>query len=298
MEIRQLRYFIAIAEREHFNRAAQHLAVAQPALTRQIKLLEAELGVDLFERLPRGVRLTPAGRFFLTEARGILRQIASAVSGTQATAMGRAGRLRLGVIEMGAWHGLIPDGLRAFRAQFPAVEVNLSVLPSPAQFEALRAQQLDAALMYYPPKNAGFAALPLLRHPVMIALPAESPLAEQRQVALADLAGAPFIGFRREVSPQYHDEIHAECRARDFWPRYVTDSSNEADMLALVSAGAGVCFVNSCQRWRLPYGVRILPLTDFDVGLDLHYVYPEQDVPLPVRNFVTVLLAMLAQQTR
>ena len=293
MEIRQIQYFVAIAEREHFNRAAQALNIAQPALSRQMKLLETEMGVALFERLPRGIRLTPAGRFFLEEARGILRQIAQSVSGTQAAAMGRAGLLRLGVIEMGAWQGLIPDSLRRFRKEFPAVELNLSVLSSPGQLAALRARTLDAALMYYPPKNAGITAISLLRHPVMIALPAEDPRADQDKIALPDLKGTGFIGFRREISPQYHDEIHAECRRHDFWPQFVTETSNEADMLALVSAGAGVCFVNACQRWRQPHAVRILPLVDFDVGLELHYAYPEQGATLPVLHFGRVLQEVL-----
>ncbi len=295
MEIRQIQYFIAIAEREHFNRASQHLNIAQPALTRQMKLLEAEMGVALFERLPRGIRLTPAGRFFLDEAREIVRHLSTAVTRTQAAAAGRAGRLRLGVIEMGAWHGLIPDSVRRFRKVFPAVDLDLAVLSSPGQIEALRARKLDAGLLYYPPKDAGFVAIPLIRHPVMIALPAESPLAGQAQVRLRDLADENFIGFRREMSPQFHDEIHAECRARDFAPRFLTETGSEADMLALVSAGAGVCFVNSCQRWREPHSVRILPLTDFDVHLELHYAYPETDTALPVRHFETIVRGVLAQ---
>lgn len=297
MEIRQLQYFVAIAEREHFNRASQVLNIAQPALTRQMKLLEAEMGLLLFERLPRGIRLTPAGRHFLGEAREILRQLQTAVSRTQAAALGRAGQLRLGVIEMGAWQGLIPDSLRQFRREFPAVALDLAVLSSPSQIEALRARKLDAGLLYYPPKQAGFHAIPLIRHPVMIALPAEDPRAAQAVVRLADLADAPFIGFRRPFSPQFHDEIHAECRARDFLPRFITETASEADMLALVSAGAGVCFVNSCQRWREPHAVRILPLADFEVSLELFYVYPEDDPVLPVAGFRRVVEAVLAAQT-
>lgn len=298
MELRQIQYFVAIAEREHFSRASQVLNIAQPALTRQMKLLEAELGVELFERLPRGIRLTPAGRHFLDEAREILRHIQSSVIRTQAAAAGRVGRLRLGVIEMGAWHGLIPDSLRQFRRDVPGIELDLSVLSSPAQIEALRARKLDAGLLYYPPKRAGFHAVPLIRHPVMIALPVENPLSAEPLIQLKDLAQENFIGFRREFSPQFHDEIHAECRARDFMPQFITETSREADMLALVSAGAGVCFVNSCQRWREPHGLRILPLVDFDVSLQLFYVYPEQEPVLAVSEFQSVIAKVLAQSTQ
>jgi len=289
MEIRQIQYFIAIAEREHFSRASEHLRIAQPALSRQMKLLEAELGVELFERLPRGIRLTPAGKFFLEHSRSILGQISNAVSLTQAMAAGRAGRLRLGVIEMGAWQGLVPDSIRRFRKEFPAVELELSVLSSPGQTEALKAGRLDAGLLYYPPRDAGLVAIPLIRHPVMIAVPVESPHAESTEVDLNDLSGEAFIGFRRAVSPQFYDEIQAECLAYGFEPRFITETSCEADMLALVSAGAGVCFVNACQRWREPHAVRIRPLRNFGVFLELHYVYPEQN-NLPVaRHFQSII---------
>ena len=289
MEIRQLQYFTAIAEREHFNRASEYLRIAQPALSRQMKLLEAELGVVLFERLPRGVRLTPAGKFFLEHSRSILGQIASAVALTQAMAAGRAGRLRLGVIEMGAWQGLVPDSIRRFRKEFPVVELELSVLSSPGQIEALRMGRLDAGLLYYPPKEAGLVAVPLVRHPVMIAVPAESPHAVRAEVNLHDLSDEDFIGFRRAVSPQFHDEIHAECQAHGFAPRFITETSCEADMLALVSAGAGGCFVNACQRWREPHSVRIRPVRDFGVCLELHYVYPAGDNLPAVRHFQSMV---------
>lgn len=296
MEIRQIRYFIAIAEREHFNRAARHLNIAQPALTRQMKMLEEELSVQLFERLPRGVRLTPAGRFFLEEARAILDRISDAVSGTQAAAVGHAGRLRLGVIEMTAWHGLVPESIRLFRQQYPAVELVLSVLSSSDQIDALLAKRLDAGLLYHPPRGIGLTALPLMRHPVMIALPAESPLAKLDRVGLGDLEPLNFVGFRREASPHFHDNIQAECRARNFVPRFVTETGGEAEMLALVSAGVGVCFVNACQRWREPQAVRILPLVDFHVDLELHYVWSEQAAELPAAHFGAVLRSVLARE--
>lgn len=289
MEIRQIRYFVAIAERAHFSQAAAHLHVAQSALSRQMKLLEEEIGTPLFDRLPRGVRLTPAGRFFLDEARGILAQLGRVSAQTRAAATGRAGRLRLGVIEMAAWQGLVPDSIRRFRRAFPAVELDLTITPSPGQVEALRAGRLDAGLLYYPPQDGGFTAIPLVEHPVMIALPAENPLAAAGALRLADLTGLPFIGFRRAFSPQFHDQIHAECRARGFVPDFITETSSESEMLALVSAGAGVCFVNSCQRWREPHAVRIRPILDFDVRLVLHFAYPAgQDLP-PVRHFQTVV---------
>ena len=124
MEFRQILYFIAIAEAEHFGRASKRLRIAQPALSRQVKLMEAEIGTALFERLPRGVRLTEAGRVFLTHARQLRADMQNSIDAARAAAAGNAGHLRLGFIEVAGWHGLVPTGIRRFRDQFPGVRLS------------------------------------------------------------------------------------------------------------------------------------------------------------------------------
>ncbi|MRX51745.1 LysR family transcriptional regulator [Paracoccus sp. S-4012] len=272
MELRQIQYFIAIAELEHFGRASQRLRIAQPALSRQMRLLEAELGLSLFERLPRGVRLTEAGRVFLERARLVMQQLDHAVLEAKAAAAGHAGVLRLGVIEVAAWQGLVPDAIRRFRADHPAAQLVLAALSGAEQVEAIEAQQLDAGLMYNPAPDAGLEATPLARHPVMLAVNVNSPLAGREAVRLADLADEDLLGFRRRESPQYYDDLQAAFRRAGFTPRLTAETRREADLLALVSAGAGVALVNSCQRFRPPQEVRFVPVSDLDVGLTLAYV--------------------------
>lgn len=290
MELRQILYFVAIAEAEHFGRAAQRLRIAQPALSRQMKLLEADLGLELFERLPRGVRLTAAGRVFLAEMQALQTQLARSVAVARAAAAGQQGALRLGFIEAVAWHGLVPEAIRAFRAAFPAVDLTLAAMPTADQLAALRQGQLDAALVYNPLPADDLTAIPLVRHAAVLAVPAEWP---QTRVALADLAGMPLVGFQRRGSPRFFDDLHARYRAAGFTPRYVAELMAETEILALVSAGVGAAIANSSQTWRPPHGVRFLPVSGLDVSLQLALVHRAAD-PAPVLDKFKGILTMLA----
>ena len=292
MDLRQIQYFTAIAEAEHFGRAAQRLRIAQPALSRQVKLLEGELGVDLFERLPRGVRLTAAGRVFLAECKGLQGQLARAVAAAQAAAAGQQGALRLGFIEAVAWQGLVPDAIRAFRAAFPGVELTLAAMPTAEQLAALRQGQLDAALIYNPLPADDLTALPLVRHAALLAVPAEWPM---DRVALADLAGMPLVGFQRRGSPRFFDDLHARYRAAGFTPRYVAELMAETEILALVSAGVGAAIANASQMWRPPHGVRFLPVEGLNVTLQLALVHRAGD-PAPVLERFKGILSGLAAE--
>lgn len=290
MDLRQIQYFTAIAEAEHFGRAAQRLRIAQPALSRQVKLLEGELGVDLFERLPRGVRLTAAGRVFLAESRGLQAQLARAVAAARAAAAGQQGALRLGFIEAVAWHGLVPDAIRAFRAAYPGVDLTLAAMPTADQLAALRQGQLDAALIYNPLPAEDLTALPLVRHPAVLAVPAEWPV---ERVVLGDLAAMPLVGFQRRASPRFFDDLHARYRAAGFTPRYVAELMAETEILALVSAGVGAAIANACQMWRPPHGVRFLPVAGLNVSLQLALVHRAGD-PAPVLERFKSILSGLA----
>lgn len=295
MELRQIHYFIAIAEVEHFGRAAQRLRIAQPALSRQVKLLEAELGLELFERLPRGVRLTAAGRVLLTELQGVQAQLARAVAAARAAAAGQHGTLRLGFIEAVAWHGLVPDAIRAFRAAYPGVELNLAAMPTAEQLAALRQGALDAALVYNPLPVDDLTVVPLVRHPAVLAVPAESPLAARSEVTLADLAGQPLIGFQRRGSPRFFDDLHSRFRAAGFTPRYVAELMAETEILALVSAGAGLAVSNSSQIWRPPHGVRFIPVRDLNVSLQLGLVHRKGDAAPVLERFKAILTGLAAE---
>ncbi|KRW95227.1 hypothetical protein AQY21_15620 [Paracoccus sp. MKU1] len=291
MELRQIHYFIAIAEEEHFGRAAQRLRIAQPALSRQMRLLEEELGLQLFDRLPRGVRLSAAGQVFLIELRRVVGELQRAVAVTRRAAAGEAGVLRLSLIESACWHGLVPESLRIFRMRFPAVDLSLTTMSTGPQLAALRQCKTDAALVYNPPPAEDLTTVPLIRYPAVLAMPADCPLAERPRIHLADLASWPLIGFRRAASPRFYDDISVSMHAAGVASRYIAELENETEMLALVSAGAGLAIANSAQRWRPPHGVRFAPVEDLDVGLHLHLLHRLGDVPPTLTQFIQILLA-------
>lgn len=292
MELRQIQYFIAIAEVEHFGRAALRLRIAQPALSRQMKLLEAELGIELFERLPRGVRLTAAGRVFLDEARHMLVQLTRAVAAAQGAAAGKAGSLRLGFIEAVAWQGLVPDAIRRFRNEFPGVALTLAAMPTGEQLASLRQGRLDAALIYNPLPADDLTVLALVRHPVVLAVPVESPLAERTALMLRDLEDQPLIGFQRRASPRFFDDLQARFRAVGLTPRFVAELATETEILAMVSAGAGLALANSRQIWRPPHGVRFIPVNDLAVSLTLSLVHASENRNPTVNHFIAILEAL------
>lgn len=291
MELRQIRYFIAIAEDEHFGRAAARLHIAQPALTRQMKLLEAELGFDLFERLPRGVRLTEAGRVFLSEMKEMVRQLQSGISRAGAAARGAFGVLRLSMIESVAWHGLIPDTLRTYRRNFPDVDVSLSTMPTEQQLVRLRQRHTDAAIVYNPFANkiADLTAIELARQPMVLAMPADCPLAEKDEIFIRDLIGYTLIGFQKSASPKLYDDLQAALSMVEFTPNFISEPVNETEILALVSAGAGLAFANESQIWRKPHGIVFSPVADLDVTMSLQIVHRPDDVSPTLHEFLSIL---------
>src|ERR1700741_415803 len=152
MELRHLRYFAAVGEEQHYGRAARRLAVAQPALSRQIQDLEEELGFKLFDRLPRGVKLSAAGKLFLADSRCMLREVNEASSRAAGVARGQSGTLRVGFTENASWRGVVPESLRRFRKQQPDAELQLTPATSLEQIEAIRSGRLDAGFVFNMPK--------------------------------------------------------------------------------------------------------------------------------------------------
>src|SRR6266851_7450622 len=153
MELRHLRYFVAIGEEENYRRAAQRLNVAQTALSTQIQDLEAELGFKLFDRLPRGVKLSAAGRLFLEDARRILQQVSEAAARAARVARGQSGTLRIGFTENASWRGVVPDSFRRFREQQSDAELQLQPAASLEQLEAIRSGRLDGGFVNFMPES-------------------------------------------------------------------------------------------------------------------------------------------------
>lgn len=288
MELRHLRYFVAVGEEEHFGRAALRLRVAQPALSRQIQDLEREIGFKLFDRLSRGVKISAAGRLFLEEARRILHQLNEATERARRVARGQSGTLRLGFTENVSWRGVVPDSFRLFRDRYPDAELQLNPLPSLQQLEAVQSGQLEAGFMLNPPKpDRELDQLPVAVYDLALAAPAAHPLAKIKNLRLRDMTEARFIWFPRRESVAFYDRLRYECfRGGLRSPRIVQEASNEATILTLVAQGMGVGFVVETARWRCPDGVAILKVADLRVSLPLALVWRKDNLSPLLAKFV------------
>ena len=271
MELRHLRYFVAVGEEQHYGRASRRLRVAQPALSRQIQDLEEEIGFKLFERLPRGVKLSAAGKLFLEDARRILQEVNEATARAGRVARGHSGTLRVGFTENASWRGVVPDSFRRFREQQPDAELQLYPAASLDQIEAITAGRLDAGFVNFMPKaDSELNQLAVADQHIELAVSKRHPLAKLKKARLRDLVDAAFIWFPRWAGPAFYDQMMEACyRGGLKSPRIVQEGNNEATILSLVSTGLGVGWVLGTARWRSPATVAILPVVDLNVTLRL-----------------------------
>src|SRR5579862_4376414 len=196
MELRHLRYFVAVGEEQHFGRAAQRLRIAQPALSKQIQILEAEIGFKLFDRLPRGVKISAAGKSFLDEANRILQEINDAITRVKRIAMGQSGTLRLGYVQSLSWRGIVPESLRQFRKHRPDADLQIKPLSSSEQLPAIQSGSLDAGYIYtMATPGHELAMLEVGSVDLLLAAPSDHPITKRRKLRLKDLIDAPFIWF-------------------------------------------------------------------------------------------------------
>ena len=265
MELRHLRYFIAVAEEEHITRAAERLGMQQPPLSQQIKAIERELDVQLFRRKARGVELTDAGRAFLDNARAILARLDHAFETSRRTARGEQGRIRVGVTPTGPFHPFVPRVIRTYREAFPLVSVTLEECLSFELIEHLRNEQIDAAFLRTPlfrPKD--LVINPLLDELMVVALPSMHSLAQRDNnrdaaipIPMKALADETFIAYGRPREPGQHglgqyEAMIAACHAAGFSPRIGQDTPTIISTLGLVAAGLGISIVPaSLQRMNM-----------------------------------------------
>jgi len=291
MELRHLRYFVAVGEEEHYGRGAQRLRVAQPALSRQIQDLEEEVGFKLFDRLSRGVRLSTAGKLFLEEARRILQQVDEATKRAKRVASGQLGTLRVGFVESMSWHGVVPDSFRQFRERQPNAELQIKPMSSLEQIATVQSGQLDAGFVFTIANiDRELAQLAIAFINLMLAVPKGHPLAKSKSLRLRDLSSASFIWFPRRESPVFYDQLmHACFRGGLKSPHVVQEGVNEATILSLVSCGLGVAFVSSATRWRCPDSVVLLSVTDLKLPLPFALIWrKDNSSPLLVKFLAEV----------
>ena len=261
MELRHLRYFIAVAEEGHITRAAERLGMQQPPLSQQIKAIERELDVQLFRRKARGVELTDAGSAFLEDARATLAQLDRAVETTRRTARGEQGRICVGVTSTSSFHPLVARAIRAFSEACPKVSLTLEESLSNELLERLRNERMDVAFIRTAPADAaGIVIEPLLDEPMLAALPSGHPLAKgakQAVIPLKRLAAETFILYGPPGTGMY-DTIIAACHAAGFNPNVgnlgasTQEGPRIGSTLSLVAAGLGITFVpSSLQRMNI-----------------------------------------------
>ncbi len=258
MELRHLRYFVAVAEERHFGRAASRLRMAQPPLSRQIQALEAELGFTLFERTRRQVELTEAGVVLLEHSRRIFEAVGVAIHEAGRASRGESGRIVVAYPSTFAYSGL-PELVRSFRAKFPAVEVVLRELAPQHQVEALREGRVHVGFIRAPLAEPGLSSELVRRESLMAALPSGHPLAARKVIPLSLLAREPFVMFPRVRGPAYFDHLVRLCHDAGFTPRIVQEAP-QLDIVSLVAAGLGVALLPASIRNIRRRGIVLRPL--------------------------------------
>ena len=279
---------MAVGEEQHYGRAALRLRVVQPALSRQIQDLEKEVGFKLLERLPRGVKLSAAGKLFLDDARRILQEVNEAAARAARVARGQSGTLRVGFSENASWRGVVPESLRRFREIQPDAELQLHPLPSLEQLEAIRSGRLDAGFVLDMPKaDPELERLRVAILRIELAVPTGHPLTKLKELRLRDLTDASFVWFPRRASPALYDRLMRECfRGGLKSPRIVQDGLNEATILSLVATRLGVGWVLGTARWRCPKSVVITSVVDLNVPLLLALAWRKDNKSPLLASFV------------
>ena len=289
MELRQLRYFTHIAELEHFGQASERLHIAQPALTRQIKQLEEEIGVELFERLPRGVRLTSAGRVFFAQTRELLAQCEKMVKLTQQVSRGHAGLLRIGFADGVTFNKTFSEILRSFRQGYPDVVLDLVPATSLEQAELIASNEIDLGFVYWLPKSPSIKSLQFAEEELMLAVSKSSPLAKRKTLTIKDLNEYPIVWFPRANSPGYYDLIVSRFERSGCSLNVVQEGNNESTMLSLVSAEIGATFITESAVRRKPDDVVFIPVSDLNATLSVKAIWNADDKQPALAEFVSVI---------
>jgi DNA-binding transcriptional LysR family regulator len=261
IELRQLRYFVTVAEELHFGKAAQRLHMTQPPLSQAIAQLEELLGAPVFDRNRRGVALTPAGSALLPEARRLLAQAQDLPALAQRAASGETGRLALAFVSS-ADYSVLPPFLRAYRAAYPQVQIVLQEATSDLQLDDLLHSRIDAGLLIPPlPDKAQLDYMTVLKEPLVLAAPLGL-ITRRGKVALKDLPALPLIIFPRTISPGLYDAILSVFRAAGLTPAIGQEAIQMQTIVSLVSAGMGIALVPQSVSNLMRPGVEYRALAD------------------------------------
>jgi DNA-binding transcriptional LysR family regulator len=285
MDLRQLRYFVAVAEERHFGRAAQRLHMSQPPLSMQIKALERELGIGLLERTSRRVALTDAGRAFLERAKIILGAVEEAREVARGAEQGLQGRLEVGFISSASL-SLLPPSIRLFRERFGGVELELKELTSAQQIDALYEGGIRVGLVRLPLRAPGIRFEPVLEERLVVALPSGHALEDLDRVSLETIVDLPLIFFTRQLIPGFHAQIVELFQRVGAFPKVAQHAVHLQTIVGLVASGVGIAILPSSAQRASREGVvyRALDVPDATSWMGLAWV--EGDESKLVRNFI------------
>lgn len=287
MELRHLRYFIAVAEAENVSRAALKLHVSQPALSRQIRDLEDELGFLLLKRSAKSVRLTDAGRVFLTESRAVVERADEAVKAARAIASGNRGELHIGYAPT-LTSRLLPPALRAFQSAMPKVRVKLHDLSTEEMLAGLHEGRLQLAFLARPRSAAlrGLRFEELIRDPLRLAVAPNHPFARRGVVALADAAREPFIAYSRKDYPDYHELLARVFSATKGRLRIAEEPDGVSSLISAIEAGNGVALMPDSLACVAGARLKLLPLTPAPKPLSIGIVSPKTGRTTAAESFL------------
>ena len=298
MELRRLRYFVAVAEELHFRRAAERLHLAQPALSQQVRKLEVELGVQLLHRSKRSVALTPPGAIFLEEARRVLRLADEAARAARAARDGAGGRLRIGHLA-DAVPTVLARSIAAFAARHPEVEVRPEIAPARRAVEDVRAGRLDVAVVGLPLPADGLRVTAAGSERVVAAVSARDALSGLVSIPLSRLAETPLVLLPRPVNPAFYDGVLGACRTAGIAPPIVETAEPKLE-LALLSvvggAGAALLPASAAEQYTIP-GVVFRPLEAPASATEIAFVTRTEPTSITVAAFLRAAASLPAQRS-
>ncbi len=287
-ELKQLRYFLVVADELHFGRAAKRLHITQSPLSRQIQLLEDSLQFRLFHRTNRSVQLTPAGDAFRAEARQLLAQAENAVALARRHLQGQAGIIKMG-FTAGSSYRHLPRMLARAASILKDIEIVLEEMVTMQQIEALRSNQIDFGLGRQPPHQQLTEGLRIAREALHLAIPSHHPLARRSTIRLSDLQGEPMITFSPKDGYYFYALIDSLFRSHNLQPTYVQHVSQIHSILALVSAGLGIALVPETAEALHFENVRFKKLTGSPAHADLYLIWRKNNENPAVQAFARLM---------
>jgi DNA-binding transcriptional LysR family regulator len=290
MELRRLRYFVAVAEELHFRRAAQRLHLAQPALSQQVRKLELELGVELLHRTKRGVSLTTAGATFLGEARLLLRHADEAARSAREAGSGKTGRLRVGRLA-DAVPAVVPRAIAAFAARYPGIEIVPETVQAVRAVEDVRGGRLDVALVGMPVAADGLKVVRLAQEGTVAAVADRHVLSGRPSIPIAALEQTPLVLLPRATNPSFHDAVIAAFRSAEIAPTLLDPTQADVEhALLLVASGLGIALfpASVADRYTTP-GVSFRPIDPPAPTVELGAVVRSEPTEAAVEGFVRLI---------